>query len=158
MDDCSRANSTGRMEEEGRLRKFTPDDPDNCAAEWEDYKREFLVHLDSKGLWDKPGRQQVGLLLKYMGIDAIRLYDTFEWAPEIPAVVADPAHNVEAHPAVPGESKEKLSDVFKKSNECFGVHHFRAIKRRVSGHGEGAVVYHQVCIRVKEKCKILWVW
>ena len=32
------------------MAKFNPEDIAACASEWQDYKRQFEVHLDSKGL------------------------------------------------------------------------------------------------------------
>jgi hypothetical protein len=66
-----------------KLEPFKPDALDNCAAEWEDYKRTFLVHLDAKGLYDANGRRKVGQLLKHMSRAFINTYDTFSWQPRI---------------------------------------------------------------------------
>ena len=38
-----------KMDDE-RMMKFDPEDIVACASEWQDYKRQFEVHLDSKGL------------------------------------------------------------------------------------------------------------
>ena len=73
----------------GKFETFRPDSLDYCAAEWEDYKRAFLIHLDAKGLYDATGRRKVGQLLKCMGKAHIATYDTFTWDPEVPAVEAD---------------------------------------------------------------------
>ena len=72
-----------------RMAKFYPEDIAACASEWQDYKRQFEVHLDSKGLHAAEGRQKVGQLLKCMGREHVATYDTFTWAPAIPAVVAN---------------------------------------------------------------------
>ena len=71
--------ANGYDEKVSLMEKFDPTHPNNCASEWEDYKWSFLVHLDSKGLHDAAGRRKVGQLLKCMGVDHIRTYDTFAW-------------------------------------------------------------------------------
>lgn len=109
---------------------FTPDDQRTCAPAWQDYKREFLVRLDAAGLHDTPGRRKVGNLLKCMGIECIKIYDTFEWAPEIPAVEANVENNIEARPAVPAEDKHNLEHVLLKFDQHWGVQRYRTIKRQ----------------------------
>ena len=49
-----------------RLPEFSPDDVDSCGDEWLEWKKDFMVHLDARGLYDKPGRQKVGKLLECM--------------------------------------------------------------------------------------------
>ena len=109
---------------------FRPDDPNTCVPAWTDYKREFLVRLDAAGLDDKPGKQKVGNLLKCMGIEAIKIYDTFEWAPAKPAVAANPANGQEATAAISAENKHDLGNVFKKFDHHWGVQRYRSIKRQ----------------------------
>ena len=116
--------------EQVSLGPFNPVDPNNCAPAWQDYKREFLVHLDADGIDDKPGKRKVGKLLKCMGIDCIKIYDTFEWAPAIPAVAADEDHGIVARDAIPAEDKHNLDHVFKKFDHHWGVHRYRTIKRQ----------------------------
>lgn len=119
------SNNNLKMEDHDmKLGHFKPQHPDACAAEWEDYKREFQILLDAKGLHNAPGRRKVGQLLKYMGRDHILTFDTFTWAP---AVVADAPNNIEARDA---ESQEDLETVFAKFDAHFGVHRFRSIKRQ----------------------------
>ena len=113
-----------------KMEKFNPEQPNSCASEWEDYKRSFLVHLDAKGLHDAAGRRKVGQLLKCMGVDHVRTYDTFTWAAAVEAVQADPERGVEAVAGQPAEDKHDLDTVFKKFDAQFGVHRYRSIKRQ----------------------------
>ena len=113
-----------------RMAKFNPEDIAACASEWQDYKRQFEVHLDSKGLHAAEGRQKVGQLLKCMGREHVATYDTFTWAPAIPAVVADADRGIAAQPEVPAEDKYHLETVFAKFDAHFGVHRYRSIKRQ----------------------------
>jgi hypothetical protein len=112
------------------MEKFQPQLANSCAGEWEDYKRSFLVHLDSKGLHEAPGRRKVGQLLKCMGVEHVRTYDTFTWAPAVAAVAADAEHGIEAVAPQAGEDKYDLDTVFKKFDAQFGVHRYRSIKRQ----------------------------
>ena len=125
-DQQGNAGSTGEV----RMKPFNPDDHDACVPAWLNYKREFRVQLAAAGLDDKPGKRQVNTLLKNMGIECIKLYDSFEWAPEIPAVAADPANGVEAVERVPAEDKENLEHVFRKFDQHWGVQRYRSIKRQ----------------------------
>ena len=118
------------------LVNFWPDNIHACAAEWEDYKREFLIHLDAKGLHTATGKRQVGQLLKHMGREYILTFDTFTWAP---AVEADVANHVEASPA---ERNELLSDVFAKFDTHFGE------KARISGYKTWKVDYYGFYIKM----------
>ena len=113
-----------------RMTKFDPEDIAACASEWQDYKRQFEVHLDSKGLHATEGRQKGGQLLKCMGLEHVATYDTFMWAPAIPAVAADEARGIAAQPEVPAEDKYHLETVFAKFDAHFGVHHYRSIKHQ----------------------------
>lgn len=65
------------------LPEFIIAESNSGAKEWEAYKRDFLVHLDALGLDDKPGKRKVGLLLANMGREAVKIYDSFTWAPQI---------------------------------------------------------------------------
>ena len=65
--------------DDGRFESFRLDSLNCCAAEWENHKRSFLIHLDAKGLRNADGRQKVGQLLKHMGKNHIATYDTFTW-------------------------------------------------------------------------------
>ena len=51
-----------------KLGRFQPADLEARASEWEEYKSQFDVHLDSKGLYNAEGRRKVhvGQLLKHM--------------------------------------------------------------------------------------------
>ncbi|KAH3820844.1 hypothetical protein DPMN_122593 [Dreissena polymorpha] len=69
---------------------------DAGAAEWEIYKRNFLVHLDALGLHDKPGRRKVGVLLSNMGRECVKIYHSFIWMPE---VLADEDNGIAHRPA-----------------------------------------------------------
>ena len=91
-----------------RVAKFNPEDIAACTSEWQDYKRQFEVHMDSKGLHAAEGRQKVGQLLKCMGREHVATYDTFTWAPAIPAVVTDADRGIAAQPEVPAEDKYHL--------------------------------------------------
>lgn len=113
-----------------RMKKFIPSDIDTCVPAWQDYKREFLVLLDAKGLDDKPGKRQVGTLLQNMGMECIKIYDTFEWAPAVQAIAADADNNIAAVPARPAEDKANLQHVFQKFDQYWGVNRYRAIKRQ----------------------------
>lgn len=113
-----------------KLEKFSPADVNSCASEWQEYKRLFLVHLDAIGLHEAPGRRQVGQLLKHMGSDHIRTYDSFTWAPPVPAVDADPDNHIVAQDAIEGEDQYNLQTVFAKFDAHFGVHRYRSIKRQ----------------------------
>ena len=112
------------------MKPFIPDDVKSCAPAWQNYKREFLVHLDSAGLDDKPWRRKVGQLLKCMGLEAIKIYDTFEWAPALEAVAANPNTFVEAVEARAAENKYDLDTVFRKFDMHFGVRNYRVMKRQ----------------------------
>ena len=107
---------------------FKPEDGAVCIPAWQDYKREFRVRLQAAGLTD-PTRQ-VGTLLKCMGIDAIKLYDTFEWKPAVDAIAADDARGVVAVAAVPADNKNDLDTVIRKFDVHWGVQRFRSIKRQ----------------------------
>ena len=90
-----------------RMAKFNPEDIAACTSEWQDYKRQFEVHMDSKGLHAAEGRQKVGQLLKCMGREHVATYDTFTWAPAIPAVVADADRGIAAQQ----KSQQKISTI-----------------------------------------------
>ena len=113
-----------------KLKQLNPDHPNNCAPEWEDYKKLFKVHLDSNGLHDAPGRRKVGKLLECMGLDHIITYETFTWAPAVAGVEADEANGIEAVIAIPAENQHDLDTVLKKFDLHFGVHRYRSIKRQ----------------------------
>ena len=117
-------------EDSNGLGHFVPDDVDCCAMEWEEYKYEWDVVADSKGYYLKQGRQQVGFLLKCMGIDHIKSYNSFVWAPAQAAVVADEANGIEAQAARLAEDKFDLKTVKSKFDELFGTEKFRSIKRQ----------------------------
>ena len=106
------------------LPEFNPSDPNSTAQEWDAYKRSFLIHLDALGLDDKPGKRKVGVLLANMGQEAIKIYDSFTWAPE---VEADEQAGIQA---VPAEDKHDLNTVFRKFDRHYGVHNYRNIKRQ----------------------------
>ena len=106
------------------LPEFNHIDPNTGAREWETYKRDFLVHLDALGLDDKPGKRKVGMLLANMGREAVKIYDSFTWAP---AVEADEDNNIAGQP---GEDRHDLDTVFRKFDRHFGVHNYRNIKRQ----------------------------
>lgn len=67
------------------LPEFNPSDPNTTAQEWDAYKRSFFIHLDALGLDEKPGKRKVGVLWANMGREAINIYDSFTWAPEVEA-------------------------------------------------------------------------
>lgn len=143
--------------DEKLMEKFNPSHPNNCASEWEDYKRSFQIFLDSKGLHEANGRRKVGQLLKCMGVDHIRTYDTFTWAPGVPAVQADPDAGIEAVPARPAEDKYHLETVFTKFDAQFGVHRFRSIKRQEflsieRGENEGVMKFIANLKRAARHC------
>ena len=106
------------------LKEFDPSDHNACAPEWEMYKRDFLVHLDAIGLDEKPGKRKVGVLLSSMGREAIKIYDSFEWAV---AVQADVENGIAA---VAAENKHNVEHVFAKFDRHFGMHQYRSIKRQ----------------------------
>lgn len=106
------------------LPEFIIAESNSGAKEWEAYKRDFFVHLDALGLDDKPGKRKVELLLANMGREAVKIYDSFTWAPQIEE---DRDNNIEAQP---GENKHDLETVFKKFDRHFGVHNYRNIKRQ----------------------------
>ena len=95
-------------ETDNRMQEFNPAQPNNCAIEWKDYKWKFLVHLDSIGLHDAPGRRKVGKLLDCTGEDHIHIYDTFTWAPAIDEVPTYAENGIEAVAAQPGEDRYDL--------------------------------------------------
>ena len=113
-----------------KLGKFSPVDTESCATEWEAYKRQFLIHLDAKGLYDAPGRRKVGQLLSHMSAEHVSAYDSFIWAERIPEVKANPGQGIEAAAEIPGEDKYNLETVFKKFDQHFGVHKYRSVKRQ----------------------------
>jgi len=114
------------------LSSFSPEDTNSCAGEWEHYKRKFEIHLEAKGLHAAEGRRKVANLLECMGGDHFATYDTFDFAPAIPAIAA----NAEADPPIvavaeiPGEDRYDLTTVFQKFDDHFGVHRYRVIKRQ----------------------------
>ena len=112
------------------MMKFNPEDIAVCASEWQDYKQQFEVHLDSKGLHTAEGRKKVGQLLKCMGREHVATYDAFTWAPAIPAVAANEAHGIAAQPEVPAKDKYHLETVFAKFDAHFGEHRYRSLKRQ----------------------------
>ena len=114
------------MDEE-RMPRFDPKNVTACASEWQDYKRQFEIHLDAKGLHDAAGRRKVGQLLKYMGREHVAAYDTFTFAPLIPAIAADDAHGIVAQAEVLLEDPYDQNTVFAKLD---GVHRYRSIKRQ----------------------------
>ena len=65
-----------------------------------------------------------------MGREHVATYDTFTWAPAIPAVVANADRGTAAQPEVPAEDKYHLETVFAKFDAHFGVHRYRSIKRQ----------------------------
>ena len=113
-----------------KLKKFDPSDEQSCAAEWEDYKRSFLIHLDAQGLENASGRRKVGQLLQHMGLQHVKTYDSFVWAPEVAAIAADAEHGIEGRAPVAAENKHDLDTVLRKFDEQFGVHRFRNVKRQ----------------------------
>ena len=112
------------------MKPFSPEAAESCAPAWKAYKREFLIHLDSSGLYEKPGRRQVGALLKCMGMDAIRTYDTFDWSPAVEAVAEDADAGIVAVEARAAEDQYDLDTVFHKFDQHFGVRSFRSMKRQ----------------------------
>lgn len=105
-----------------QMNTFSPDE--NCAPAWTAYKREFLIRIDAAGLDTASGRRKVGNLLKCMGAEAVKAYDTFEWAP---AVEADADNNIEARAA---EDRYDLDTVFMKFDTHFGIRRYKAVKRQ----------------------------
>ncbi|KAH3746460.1 hypothetical protein DPMN_180868 [Dreissena polymorpha] len=97
---------------------------DAGAAEWEIYKRNFLVHLDALGLHDKPGRRKLRVLLSNMSRECVNIYDSFVWMPE---VLADQDNGIAHRPA---EDRYDLDNVRTNFDHHFGVHNFRNIKRQ----------------------------
>jgi len=106
------------------IRPLPEFNPSESASSWEDYKRDFIIHLDALGLDDKPGKRKVGVLLANMGRECVKIYDSFAWAPE---VVANQDAGIAA---VPAEDKYHLETVFTKFDRHFGVHNYRNIKRQ----------------------------
>ena len=109
---------------------FKAQDQDTCVPAWQDYKREFRVRLQAAGLDTAPGKRQVGQLLKSMGIECIKLFDSFEFAPAVEAVEADAARGIAAVPARDAESKDDLDTVLGKFDAHWGVNRFKSIKRQ----------------------------
>ena len=105
-----------------RMPQFTPKSLDMCAPEWRDYKRSFAINLDAAGLHDSPGRRKVGNLLRAMGPEAVKIYDTFEWLPAVAAT--------ETTPGRAAEDKYSLDDVLSKFDNYFGVRKYRSLKRQ----------------------------
>ncbi|XP_052276600.1 uncharacterized protein K02A2.6-like [Dreissena polymorpha] len=106
------------------IRPLPEFNPSESASSWEDYKRDFIIHLDALGLDDKPGQRKVGVLLANMGRECVKIYDSFAWAPE---VVANQDAGIAA---VPAEDKYHLETVFTKFDRHFGVQNYRNIKRQ----------------------------
>ena len=109
---------------------FKPEDRSACVPAWQDYKREFRIRLVAAGLKTADGERQVGNLLKCMGIEAMKLYDTFCWTPAVEAVEANAENNIPARAAVPGEDKTNIEHVFKKFDNHWGVQKYRSLKRQ----------------------------
>lgn len=63
-------------------------------------------------------------MLANIGRDAVKIYDSFTWAPQIEY---DRDNNIEAQP---GENKHDLQTVFSKFDRYYGVHNSRNIKRQ----------------------------
>jgi hypothetical protein len=105
-----------------RMPDFSPESVDSSALAWKEYKRRFAINMDAAGLSNKPGRRKVTNLLKAMGAAAVKIYDTFEWAPEVPAVSDTPA--------TPAEDPHSLDTVLAKFDAYFGVKKYRSLKRQ----------------------------
>ena len=103
------------------LCKFEPADINACGSEWQEYKRLFEIHLDAKGLYGAEGRQKVGQLLKCMGQQSIAIYDSFTWAPAVPAILADQTNSIAAQAEIPGEDKYDLQTVLMPILEYTGT-------------------------------------
>ncbi|KAH3840712.1 hypothetical protein DPMN_114167 [Dreissena polymorpha] len=88
------------------IRPLPEFNPSESASSWEDYKRDFIIHLDALCLDDKPGKRKVGVLLANMGRECVKIYDSFAWAPE---VVANQDAGIAA---VPAEDKYHLGNSF----------------------------------------------
>ncbi|KAH3768504.1 hypothetical protein DPMN_169717 [Dreissena polymorpha] len=56
------------------IRPFPEFNPSESASSWEDYKRDFQIHLDALGLDEKPGRRKVDVLLANMGRECVKFY------------------------------------------------------------------------------------
>lgn len=80
---------------------FNPSDTNSTGQEWDaNYKRSFSIPLNAlrlgRGLDDKPEKRKVGVLLAYMGQEAIKIIDLFTLALE---VEADEQDGIQAVPA-----------------------------------------------------------
>ena len=137
-----------------KLPEFSPDDVDSTADGWIEWKKDFIIHLDARGLYNKPGCQKVGKLLECMGRKARQRYETFSWAEGEDAIDADETNGIEARAAIPPEDKYDLDTVLRKFDDHFGVHQFRAIERQQfldTNRGKDSVM--DIIAKLKDKEK-----
>jgi hypothetical protein len=82
-----------------------------------------------------------------MGRDAIRIYDSFEWAPGTPA---DKANEI---PEREAEDKHSIEHVSAKCDRHFGVHNFRNIKRPLLNTKRGTMTIMDFISELKRKAE-----
>ena len=99
---------------------------DRTGQQWTAWKAEFRVYLMAKGLdrenTPEANQRKVGLLLNALKYDGIKLYDTFEWLPAVPANGNQPAK--------PAEDKHDLETVLRKFDDHYSNKQFRSIRRQ----------------------------
>ena len=101
---------------------FRPDATDVTGETWKSWKQSFEIYLAARALDEASDKRKVNLLLHLLGVDGQKLYNTFVFAPAIPAR--------DGQEAIPAEDKEKLKDVLKKFDRHYGHKKFRAVKRQ----------------------------
>ena len=97
----------------------------------------FQSSFGQQSLYDAAGRRKVGRLLELMGEEHVATYDSFTWAPAVPAVRADAENGIAARAGIPAEDRCDIDTVLRKFDEQFGVHKYRSIKSQVFLRNEG---------------------
>ena len=105
---------------------FRPGDShsDTNGQSWKSWKQSFEIYLEAKGVADAGGKRKVCLLLHFLGPDGIKLYNTFDFRPAVPA---DADHDIAARAA---EDKNNLVTVLAKFDTHYGKGKMRNLRRQ----------------------------
>lgn len=103
-------------------KQFRPDVTDTSGESWKSWKQQFRIYIAARDLEKANGRRLVNMLLHLLGPEGIKLYNTFEFRPEVPAV--------DDKPKIPAESPDDLETVITKFDAHYGHKKYRAIKRQ----------------------------
>ena len=102
---------------------FRADIADTSGEGWRSWKQAFKIYVAARDLEKAPGRRLVNLLLHLLGPEGIKLFNTFEFMPEVPG-------DGDAIEAIPAESPDDLDTVMKKFDTHYGHKKYRSIKRQ----------------------------